>query len=257
MSISDISILAIDASAPCSAIAVGRLSGAKHSDKGTTFLAGDERVDGANQASQTLELRIREVLDRAGLEMDQLGYVACGCGPGTFTGTRVALATTQGLAAGLGCPAVSVGTLDALACSYPQLDTLPEGSLLLALLDARRGEVYGRAYRYTDGDLQPEADARCTSLELLLDELPSETIHAIGPGVAPYREQLLSRATLLEPEAELMGPTARGLWRAVCAAYEKRGAHPVSELRPMYLRATYAELGINKPKRPMFKSPFV
>lgn len=249
-------VLAIDASAPCSAVAVGRFDPAAPRESGV-FLSGDERIDGANQASQSLEARIRDALATAGIDIKAIDYIACGCGPGTFTGTRVALATAQGLASGLQCPAISLSTLEALAWSQPGLDELPQGSVVLALLDARRGEVYGRAYQL-GGDRWTElGEARCCEIGTLLETLPDAPLSVIGPGVEPYREQLPDGARTLATAHQLMGPNAKGLWHAACAAFELRGSHPVSQLRPMYLRATYAELGINKPKRPMYKSEFV
>ena len=76
-------VLCIDASAPCSAVAVGRLDTVDPL-QGSEFLAGDERVDGANQASQTLGQRIEDALAEADVEMSQVEFIACGCGPGTF-----------------------------------------------------------------------------------------------------------------------------------------------------------------------------
>lgn len=249
-------VLAIDASAPCSAVAVGRL-GPAASRENSVFLSGDERIDGANQASQSLDVRIRDALTAAAVDIAAVDYIACGCGPGTFTGTRVALATAQGLASGLQCPAISLSTLEALAWSQPGLDELPEGSVVLALLDARRGEVYGRAYQRSGDRWGELGEARCCEITALLESLPDAPLYALGPGVEPYRDRLPAHAHTLNKPDQLMGPSAKGLWRAVCAAFDARGAHPVTDLRPVYLRATYAELGINKPKRPMYKSDFV
>ena len=249
-------IFALDASAPGSALALGRYD-ASNPLETAEFLAGDERIDGANQASQTLGERICDVFERAGVELADVDLIACGCGPGTFTGTRVALATAQGLAAGLKCDTVSLSTLDALAWSHPKDAALVDGTVLLSLLDARRGEIYGRAYQKREHEWEALTDPVCTEIGVFLAGLPAGPRVALGPGVEPYLEALPPGTATLSAEERLMGPSARGLWRASCAAFARDGAHPVTELRPMYLRATYAELGINKPKRAMFKSPFV
>ena len=136
-------------------------------------------------------------------------------------------------------------------------DELPVRSVVLALLDARRAEVYGRAYQRRADRWEELGEARCCELGALLESLPDAPLHVLGPGVEPYRDQLPAHAHTLNAPDQLMGPSAKGLWRAVCAAVDARGSHPVAALRPMYLRATYAELGINKPKRPMYKSEFV
>ena len=58
---------------------------------------------------------IEDLLAQAGLARAQLDAVACGRGPGAFTGVRLAVAITQGLALALDRPAVGVSTLEALA----------------------------------------------------------------------------------------------------------------------------------------------
>jgi len=64
---------------------------------------------------------------------------AAGAGPGSFTGVRVALSAVKGLAEALGRPAVAVSNLAAIAA-------YGTASLRAAVIDARRGEVYGGVY---------------------------------------------------------------------------------------------------------------
>jgi len=67
-------------------------------------------------------------------------------GPGTFTGLRIGLSTVQGLALAESKPIAGVSSLDALAAQV--MATPGESrSLVCALLDARRKEVYHRLYR--------------------------------------------------------------------------------------------------------------
>ena len=121
-------VVCLDASTPRAVIAVGR---------DNTFDAGEEIGEKPNQASALLVPRIQAVLTACGATGEPLQFVGCGRGPGTFTGTRVAVATAMGLAVGAGCPVIEIGTLAAVAAS-----TDVDGEVL-ALLDARRGEVYG------------------------------------------------------------------------------------------------------------------
>lgn len=66
------------------------------------------------------------------------GYCAVS-GPGSFTGVRVGLAAAKGLAEVTGRPVVPLSTLRVLAfCG--------SGALRAAVIEARRGEVYGGVY---------------------------------------------------------------------------------------------------------------
>jgi tRNA threonylcarbamoyladenosine biosynthesis protein TsaB len=78
------------------------------------------------------------VFRQAGRNQGQLDRVAVGRGPGAFTGLRVGLALAQGIASGLGIPAVGVGSLRAMAAAVSS-DTVGHR---WPILDARRGELF-------------------------------------------------------------------------------------------------------------------
>ncbi len=84
-------------------------------------------------AAQRALVLVDEVLARAGCVPADVAEVAVGCGPGSFTGLRIGIATARGLALGLGVPCLGASTLAALAAGAP-------GGL--ALIDARRGELF-------------------------------------------------------------------------------------------------------------------
>jgi tRNA threonylcarbamoyl adenosine modification protein YeaZ len=215
-------------------------------------LAFDDEIDPPNQTSSRLLPRLRQQCARAGVDVSAIDVVGCGCGPGTFTGTRVAVATAKGVALGLGCPVIAVSTLAALAFSA-DVD-----GLVLPLLDARRGEVYGGLFACTldPPSLEARADERCVALVDLVASLdPAARVTAVGTAVEPYRDTL--PAAWRELARPLPGPTASGLWRAIAAADRPGAAIDAGALDAIYLRKSYAELGVNRPKRPFKRSPFV
>ncbi len=237
-------ILALDASTPRTAIALGTVSREPDSAQ---LVSAFEAEDRANQASHWLLSELQRLLSEAGIVLGDLAGIACGCGPGTFTGTRVAIATCQGLAFGLGLPCYRLSTLAALAGEGTP------GEPVLALLDARRGEVYAGRYDLETHDqdlvlVRQRAEDRCAPLAEILKT--TDGARAIGPGVAPYRALLPTDA---QPNS---GISAKGLWRAaVSTVLHGTSVHPRA-LAANYLRQSYAELGINRPKRPMIRSPF-
>jgi tRNA threonylcarbamoyladenosine biosynthesis protein TsaB len=89
-------------------------------------------AEGGHAAQRALVL-VDEVLARAGCAPQELSQIVVGCGPGSFTGLRIGIATARGLALGLGLPCAGVSTLVALAAGAPGA---------LALIDARRGELF-------------------------------------------------------------------------------------------------------------------
>ena len=84
-------------------------------------------------AAQRALVLVDEVIERAACAPRDLSQIVVGCGPGTFTGLRIGIATARGLALGLGVPCSGASTLEALVVGAPGA---------LALIDARRGELF-------------------------------------------------------------------------------------------------------------------
>jgi tRNA threonylcarbamoyl adenosine modification protein YeaZ len=239
-------VLAFDCSTPRCVVALGRVDGEAGTAK---MIAADEEDDAPNQASARLLPRIEALLGRASMRPEQLDLVACGRGPGTFTGSRVAVATAKGLAFGLGRQIVPLSTLASVAASAQR------DGRVLAVLDARRGEVYAAAYQCRD----MEEEGAIPTMESLteeqcgpIEEVLVEDAHVIGPGLAAHGDAALrSRQATAIP-----GPTSAGLWAATAHCVSTGQARDPASVDVVYLRKSYAELGINRPKKPFSPSPF-
>lgn len=110
-----------------------------------------------------------EAMGEAGWAKTSLDLIACGIGPGSFTGVRIALATGKGIALALGCPIIGIGSLRAMAAGiggeHRQAPVIP-------LIDARKGEVFWAVYDGGGEELRPpEHVARAALPELIRDDL--------------------------------------------------------------------------------------
>jgi tRNA threonylcarbamoyladenosine biosynthesis protein TsaB len=74
-------------------------------------------------------------LERGGLDWTDVGAIAVGVGPGTFTGLRIGVTTARAIAHACGAPLHPVSSLAALAAGI-------DAPLRLPLIDARRGELF-------------------------------------------------------------------------------------------------------------------
>jgi len=82
---------------------------------------------------------VESVLTEAELDLGELDAIAFGCGPGGFTGLRIAAGAAQGLALGARLPVIPVSNLAALAASTMRDTTARK---VIVCQDARMGEVY-------------------------------------------------------------------------------------------------------------------
>jgi tRNA threonylcarbamoyladenosine biosynthesis protein TsaB len=96
---------------------------------------------------------IETAMRDAGLAFADLDRIAVTVGPGSFTGLRVGVAAARGFALAIGCPAIGIGTLDVHAeTARENAGNVP----VLAVLDARRDEIYGQRF---SADGRPVGDA--------------------------------------------------------------------------------------------------
>ena len=213
----------------------------------------------AHRASNTQLLpRIDALLADSGIARGSLTCVACGRGPGSFTGVRIAMATAKGVASALGVGLIGFSTLDAVAWNAWEAGV--RGSLLVAA-DAMRKEVYPVRYWVDDaGAHRLEADRVVKAVEVAdeylsdgaersveaSDPVASMIDHVTGDALAKY-EELLSPLGAVLPQ-ELWEPTGRGLLLAVQALWRAGEADPFDAARhnpafalPVYTRLSDAE----------------
>ena len=82
------------------------------------------------------------LLKSAGLPMADIDGFAVAAGPGSFTGLRVGLTTVKGWAEVYGKPIAAVSRLEAMA-----VQSAGRTPFVAVFADARRGQVFGAAYR--------------------------------------------------------------------------------------------------------------
>lgn len=159
--------------------------------------------------------------------------LAVGVGPGSFTGLRVGIASARGIAASVGVSLHGVCTLDALARALEDAGDLNR----LALIDARRGEVFAALYAPSGDRLWEPWVGTPEELGRRLSALPEAPL-AAGSGALRFRHELLagSGVRIADGDEDLHRVAARH----VCglAAAGGAGREP---LAPIYLRPPDAE----------------
>jgi len=195
--------------------------------------------DGRAEASLDLGLRHAErimglvdfCLRLAGLERRDLELIACARGPGSFTGLRIGMAASKGIAAGLGLPWVAVPTLDALAWGYEAFQ-----GAVVPLIDGKKGRVYSAVYlrgERATGWL----DLPLAELAALLDTYPD--VLFTGPD-AQLAAGLAAERSGFAIDRRARAPAARGLAELAVESFERDGSTPLGE-GPLYLRPSEAE----------------
>ena len=177
-------------------------------------------LDRERRHTEVLAPGVGRLLAAAGLAPGELERVVVDRGPGLYTGLRVGIATALGLALATGAALVEVTSLEVLAAAAARAGARGE---LVALVDARRGEVFAQRF-----SLEPLAalDApRVLRPEALVSELGARPAGLGGDGAARYRA-LFAGAEVLD----LAVPPP-----SVALALARR-REPVEAVVPLYLR---------------------
>lgn len=180
---------------------------------------------------------IATALEQANTTATEIDLVVCGIGPGSFTGTRIGIATALGMTSGDRCGLVGVSGLDAAGYRLRFFT-----GVVVPLIDARKGRIYGALYR---------SGERLTGF---LDESPQR----IRARLRPYASVLLTGPAA--PEVYAAWGSADGLKLdpsaeqaeavALLSIGVKRFARQAVRRvipRPAYLRPSEAELGMHGP----------
>jgi tRNA threonylcarbamoyladenosine biosynthesis protein TsaB len=228
-------LLALDTSGPTARIALTDGRGQPlHSDERTSL-----------RHSATLLPLCHELLGRAGITVADLRAIACGSGPGSFTGLRVGLAVAKGLALAFDLPLVLVPSLTALALD---LAAAPGGDLLVPCIDAGKGEVYAQPFRREPAGptlLGPELRCGPEALATALQALAG--VPSCG-GTGADRHAATLSATL-GPAAVVVGfpgPSAGAIARLGLARLDRGEHDDLGTAVPAYGRPP----DITTPKRP-------
>jgi universal bacterial protein yeaZ len=99
--------------------------------------------NGTNLHSKLLLFFIQELLKEAVIQPKDLKQLIYTCGPGSFTGLKIALSLLKGIALPHQIPLLPIPTLDHLAFSFTQKNT---SSAVITCIDARMAEVFTAAY---------------------------------------------------------------------------------------------------------------
>jgi tRNA threonylcarbamoyladenosine biosynthesis protein TsaB len=207
----------------------------------------ERRDDPANHEqprhAETLQPLLQEVMDAAEITWADVSRICVGTGPGGFTGLRIGISTARALSQSHDLPIAGVSSLEVLArgvevASPHELD-LPghpdTHGPVLAVIDARRGEVYAAIYRHHRNTMIASA----MGPEDLADRVAARRewgrspMLGVGDGAVRFRAEL-ERAGVAVPSDSSRAHRVSALM--VCKLGRARDAVDRDSLLPDYLR---------------------
>ena len=185
---------------------------------------------GVRSHSQSILPMVQALLKQAGIGLAQVDALAFGAGPGSFTGVRTACGVAQGLAYGANLPVLPLVTLAAMA-EAARARTGADN--VLAVLDARMGEVYWAQYRYDGGWIEVVAPTLSAPQDVA--PLAADGLQACGNGFIEYAEAL-SAQPFAQGALTDVAPHARELAQLAVGALAAGQGVAAAQAQPIYLR---------------------
>jgi tRNA threonylcarbamoyladenosine biosynthesis protein TsaB len=186
----------------------------------------------ARDETQRVYQHAERVLAEVGARFDDLDFVAFGCGPGSFTGVRIAAAAVQAIAFARRIPVCRVSSLAVLAAGAGRA---LGAQMVATCLDARMGRAYLALYRVgPDGFVAPVgSDALVDPRDFILPG--EEGFAAVGDGWLAYPGLLArhgSRAAVVDGN---LLPSPRDLLEMACQDFRAGRTVSAGEALPEYL----------------------
>jgi tRNA threonylcarbamoyladenosine biosynthesis protein TsaB len=189
--------------------------------------------------AETLVPAIQFVMKQARIGLDEIGAVAVDVGPGLYTGLRVGVAAAKAMASALRVPMVGVPSLDLLA-----LPLRHTNRTIVAVIDARRGELFYAFYRAVPGGVQRLTPHQVGKPDDLASELEAtgRDVLLVGDGALRYASTFEDLRGVELVEQALAHPSAAPLVQlAHSYALREEFVNPW-DLEPVYLRRPDAEI---------------
>ncbi|MEH6556470.1 MAG: tRNA (adenosine(37)-N6)-threonylcarbamoyltransferase complex dimerization subunit type 1 TsaB [Oceanicoccus sp.] len=188
------------------------------------------------QHTQRILPMVDQLLRDCDVSLNQLGVIAYGRGPGSFTGLRICLGAVQGLAYGADLAVVGVSTLAAQAQAALDGGEVTDG-VILSTLDARMDEVYWGVFQQQRGLVTMLGTERLTAPEQVeLQPLRGDEgdLLAIGSGFN-YASRMPVNDSVSQWRGDLL-PRASAVAKLGYADFKRGAAHSAAEAIPVYLR---------------------
>ena len=220
-------ILGIDTATPWGAMALG--------DENEIYF--EISLKSGKGGGEYLLSILNQFLVKSGKSLNEVGLIAAGTGPGSYTGIRVGLAAVRGLAEGLKIPVMGINTLRIIAENGYRA-----GDWVAVAMDARRGSVYAALYQNSAEGLKEYWPPCYTDVKSFANRLaPLKDVLICGDGGKKYQEVWGKNPQLKTGPSTWDRPSAGNLIRIAAQQWLTENKDENKDLSPCYLRKVEAE----------------
>lgn len=200
-------------------------------------ILGQESWQKKTSHSEVVTQTLGELLQKTGVQLQDIEQLVCSTGPGSFTGLRVGLSVTRSLAYSLQIPIISIN--DGLAISLNEPAPVP--TQILTVINAQKNKVFAGIYKKHLYQIQEVLAPTLLSAGELEPLLTESHYQVMGDGVELISDITTGKNKFLLHTLATAFPDATLIHSYVQNNISKIAKIPWNELLPLYLRASAAE----------------
>jgi tRNA threonylcarbamoyl adenosine modification protein YeaZ len=195
-----------------------------------TDKAYEYRVEAGTRLSSVLGLTIERALSAVSWRLSDIDYLACGLGPGSFTGLRIGISAIKGLSWSLNRPIVGISTMECMAAAVEATDVL-----IITAIDAKRNLIYCAGFRKKRTKLTQVNPHMLLSTDEFFKKIKGRPL-ILGDAAHLLKNELARRlpgARILD--TDFWYPKPEELIKLALEKIRKKKFIPASRLDPIYL----------------------
>lgn len=183
-------------------------------------------------SSAMLTTLIKNAVEQAGYNLNDLDAIAVGKGPGSYTGLRVGVSTAKGLCFALDKPLIAINTLEAM--SLQVIPFFAKDMLFCAMIDARRMEVYASVFD-AENNIILQTKAIIMDENSFVDLLQDRKIVFFGDGADKCKKLLSENPNAIFINQEIR-PSAQTVGQLAIQAFTNNNFEDLASFEPYYLK---------------------
>jgi len=175
---------------------------------------------------------IKKLIDDSQINLAKLSAISVSKGPGSYTGLRIGVSAAKGLCYSLNIQLISLNSLSILS----QNISVPKGTLLAPMIDARRMEVYTQILDY-QYKIVKNTWAEVLNEDSFKDYLSKNNLLAFGVG--SQKTKNIIESPKFKVIDELHEPSAKNMVKLSHEKFKNQEFEDITSFEPYYLKEFY------------------
>ena len=195
-------------------------------------LIDEINLDNGRTHSENLMPLVDEIIRKNNLAVNDIEFIACCVGPGSFTGIRIGVSSIKAIAEVLNVKLAQVTSLETLAANVENEETI------VSLIDARNNQVYCGIF---DKEYNLKEEALADDINEAINHIKQYNgVVITGNGIEVHRE-LLEKELINVKFAEENRQLAKNVGKIGYKKLKENAVENADTIIPIYLRKSQAE----------------